>query len=687
MRKPYLLLVLLSGLWGIDKFDDIHVESHDSNTPIGDKHIHSTQDLAKKAKGETLGDYLENEALVESASYGSSVGRPVVKGMEGYRVGITQGNVASNDLSAMSQDHAVGTMPKTTQQIELISGPTSLLFGSYSGGVIRVKQDEHNAHLHTGMHFDSDIAYGTNQNDITASGTIGMGNEEYSLYNTLYYHQNDDYATGGGDKVVDSYAKTFEGHMVAGYKVDTHNVLKLYGDYLYNSYGIPNTTTGTTSILMHSYRYGLIWHVEDVGVFDHIESEIQDNRYLHYERESARNDGLFGQDQLTLSTLMGMELNDWHMDIHINYAQSALQVCHEHGKCSSFTDAARTSAEDGSELKKHYDLSGIAYAHSHPMPDTTQNNLTSALNLKHFFGDHEVTLGARLHYRYMDVNNSNIVEEWLMHTAIDSDYYRDEHKLETSFSLGAYSIISEDITMQNSLSYIERLPSDQEYFWNGFHHATDSYILGNRDLNKEQSLNVDSELLVVYGDFSTRVAGFYYHFFNYLYQNPLADSNGTLIKDVFHATPVWQMQEKEASIFGGSITQYYTLDLESQTLKISLGVDALRGVFHTGGNIPRMAPFSAKLGLEHIVGNVESRVSYKQVDKSRFLADNESFTPGYGWLDASISYTIKSNHSTLNLYLKGLNLTDSKAYNHLSFLKNYAPLIGRQIQIGLSGSY
>ena len=148
-KSSFIVLLALSSMSMAQEIqlESISVEADSETEFLEEKISKKTSSLAKEVKGETLGDFLENEQFVDSASYGAGVGRPVVRGMDGYRVGVTNGNIILNDLSAMSQDHAVGVMARASQKIELIKGPSSLLYGNYSGGVIRVLGEEHEKEL------------------------------------------------------------------------------------------------------------------------------------------------------------------------------------------------------------------------------------------------------------------------------------------------------------------------------------------------------------------------------------------------------------------------------------------------------------------------------------------------------------------------------------------------------------
>jgi len=148
--SAWLVLLSTSLLADEVELEQINVEAHSihqQEEEVSYSTTYDTQTLANHASGETLGDYLQNELGVNSATYGSAVGRPTVRGMEGYRVGIAQGGIMLNDLSAMSQDHAVRLNARVAERIEMVKGPASLLYGSYSGGVIRALGEEHDAKL------------------------------------------------------------------------------------------------------------------------------------------------------------------------------------------------------------------------------------------------------------------------------------------------------------------------------------------------------------------------------------------------------------------------------------------------------------------------------------------------------------------------------------------------------------
>ena len=95
-------------------------------------------DLRKKS-AHSLGDALKNEPGITNASFGPSVGLPVIRGQTGNRVQVLEGGISSLDASTLSPDHATTHETLIADRIEVLRGPASLRYGSRAvGGVVNV---------------------------------------------------------------------------------------------------------------------------------------------------------------------------------------------------------------------------------------------------------------------------------------------------------------------------------------------------------------------------------------------------------------------------------------------------------------------------------------------------------------------------------------------------------------------
>jgi iron complex outermembrane receptor protein len=74
-------------------------------------------------------------------------------------------------------------------------------------------------------------------------------------------------------------------------------------------------------------------------------------------------------------------------------------------------------------------------------------------------------------------------------------------------------------------------------------------------------------------------------------------------------------------------------------------------------------------------------VEVRWVDEQDRLADNETPTDGHTLLNASLSYRLYAGATATDLVLRGTNLTDEEARNHVSFLKDQVPLPGRDVSL------
>ena len=98
--------------------------------------ILSGEALARQL-GANLGDTVARLPGIHSSFFGPAVGRPIIRGLGDARVKILQDGVGVLDASSSSADHAVAVEPFLADQIEILKGPATVLYGSGAlGGVV-----------------------------------------------------------------------------------------------------------------------------------------------------------------------------------------------------------------------------------------------------------------------------------------------------------------------------------------------------------------------------------------------------------------------------------------------------------------------------------------------------------------------------------------------------------------------
>ena len=101
-------------------------------------HIVDEDSISTEAS-QSLGEAVDDLLGVSSADYGSAVGQPIIRGMSGSRVKILDNGIVNRDVSGLGADHLVDIDLGNAQQIEVVRGPSSLLYTNGTvGGIINV---------------------------------------------------------------------------------------------------------------------------------------------------------------------------------------------------------------------------------------------------------------------------------------------------------------------------------------------------------------------------------------------------------------------------------------------------------------------------------------------------------------------------------------------------------------------
>ena len=101
-------------------------------------HVVSGDDISATAS-QSLGESLDGLLGVSSADYGSGVGQPIIRGMSGNRVKILNNGMVVRDVAGIGADHVNDVDLNNIQQIEIVRGPSSLLYANGTiGGIINI---------------------------------------------------------------------------------------------------------------------------------------------------------------------------------------------------------------------------------------------------------------------------------------------------------------------------------------------------------------------------------------------------------------------------------------------------------------------------------------------------------------------------------------------------------------------
>jgi iron complex outermembrane receptor protein len=250
-----------------------------------------------------------------------------------------------------------------------------------------------------------------------------------------------------------------------------------------------------------------------------------------------------------------------------------------------------------------------------------------------------------------------------------------------SASIGANYEFAPDWRAGLSLSHNERAPSIDELFSQGPHGGSQQFLIGNPDLTKETSNGVELSVHRTAGPVHVQGSIYYSRFKNFIY---LAPTTGTDPDGL----PIYDYRQGRANYYGfeiGSDAKFgkaFGIDWGGEIV-----ADAVRARIKNFGPAPQIPPLRVLGALTGSRGQVDGRLEVERVAAQHRIAPNETDTAGYTLVNASLDYHPFAANPELTLSLQGNNLFDVVARRHSSFLKDYAPLAGRDVRLSARVSF
>ena len=164
-----------------------------------------------RQRSSVIGETVAGQPGVQSSYFGPGVGRPIIRGLDGPRVQVLSGGIGALDVSTISVDHAVSVDPFLADQIEILKGPATLLYGSGAiGGVVNVVDGRIPSRPIEGLSGRAELRGGSVNDERSGVARVDAGNGQFALHADYLRRSGDDYdAPGDGslentDSEVDS---------------------------------------------------------------------------------------------------------------------------------------------------------------------------------------------------------------------------------------------------------------------------------------------------------------------------------------------------------------------------------------------------------------------------------------------------------------------------------------------------
>ncbi|GMM73368.1 TonB-dependent receptor [Alteromonas gracilis] len=284
-----------------------------------------------------------------------------------------------------------------------------------------------------------------------------------------------------------------------------------------------------------------------------------------------------------------------------------------------------------------------------------------------------------------------------------------------SLSAGANWEYQKGHSIAVTLSRSERAPSQQELFSAGQHLATQSYEVGLvfdmdeeghiednlKDVKEEVSTNLDITFRKFTGSWGYSASFFYNQADDYIFQTSTGlialsehEEHGEHEEEELEGEleehghdehgdeeglPIYYFQQADADIWGFEAETYVDL---TDTLRLTVFGDYIRAEVEDD-NLPRTPPMRFGSELSYVNDGLSADVGFTWYDDQTEVASFETATDGYTLVNASVQYEFGTQGIDWVVFARGENLTDEEARVHRSFLKDQAPLPGRNFTMGV----
>ena len=685
----------------------MHLSVMESATPVS---VLSGETL-RRQQAATLGDTLEKLPGVQSNFHGNVASTPIIRGLSGPRVLITQNGLDVSDVSRVGPDHAVASEASTAKQIEVLRGPATLFFGSGAiGGVVNVVDQRVPTSTETRGEFVLETQTVNDQKLGTFNVTTGVDN--MAFYADGFYRDSNDYETPvapdiddpDGAHVVENSNEESSGFTLGTSYLFDQGYVGVAVERFEREYGVPgHSHGGDTSVFadLEQTKYQLLGEYNFTNDFlqsVHFRAGYTD--YEHAEVEGGLLGTTFSNETEELRVeLLHKPMAGWRGGISLHYKGSDVFAQGE----EAFT------------------------------PPSEMEMFAVALMEERHFGDFLVQLGARAESVTLDAS-SVLLPELDAHEHDDEhdhdEHAHDEHEHEgsefvrqfavdqeftpISLSVGVVYTINESYNVGVSLSRSERAPSASELLSFGPHIGTRTYeigalfdlseegefVLSQTAIDLETANNIDLTFRKTQGDVGFVFNAFYNQVDNYYFQEEtglFAESghdhdHGEEGHGEEEHSEDEHSDELPVYLFGSAdaILHGFELQVAWQTtdnLKLDFFADYVKARLKDGGALPRTSPMRVGSHVAYTLDNIRADLDITHFAKQDDISTFETETDGYTLVDASITYDIPLGDIDLSVYLSGENLTDEEARVHTSFLKDIAPRPGRNFAFGVRGYF
>lgn len=656
-------------------------------------------------RGSSLGETLDGTPGVSTTYFGPVASRPTIRGQDGDRIRLMTNGSASQDVSALSFDHAVAIDPLAIERIEVLRGPGALQYGgSAVGGSVNVITHR----IHEGPLFDAQggntgkalFSVGGAARERGGSVVLDAGNDRFVAHVDAFDKRSGDVRVplalpcdqaGSGTpataRALCNSDATARGAAVGGTLLFDHGYLGASVEGFRTTYGSVAEDTVTIGMQQSRTTVRGEWRALPAGL-QSVKAQWSGANYQHTEYSGGAP-----------GTAFKNRGGDWGVELRHQPLRWGV------GTPSAYTlEGVVAWQGEGGRFSAMGDEAFV--------PNTRSDN--RALFVFEELRLPGGKLNGALRWERVQVDANG-------HPTLPRFNVAQRRFNPFSAALGGLWEVggpSSGVTATANLASTQRAPRDYELYANGPHLATGAYEVGDANLGLERGQHLDLGLARQSGPHKLAFNAYLNRFQNYIGLQASGNQRDTEAHGV-SAAPCANGKSAESGCnadilpeyrFAGQRARFVGAEFSSQTrlvgngglaagrqpLALHLKLDAVRATNSTTGEpLPRIAPLRVGAELQwadnHGSLGWRARLGINHHTAQNRVPSTERSVAGYTLVHAALSYTGQWGGTQWQAFVRGDNLTNRLAYSATSMLTQSAPgrvpLPGRSIKVGVQVAF
>ena len=666
------------------------------------------EELDRKAAG-NIGATVGNQPGIHNASFGAALGRPVIHGLDGARVRIMEDRIDTLDVSVTSAEHAVAVDPFIANQVEILKGSSTLLYGSGAiGGVVDVHTGRIPHNALTGVNGRLDLKAADNGEGRNAVFRLDGGAGMLGWHLDGFSRKAENYEIPGFAESARQMAHEEEEEHEHEHEEEEHHddeeeeehhedeEEEIFGMLPASGFEVQGGSAGFSlvgdgflvgvSVSKLAVEYGIPGHDHGHG-HDEEEEHHDDEEEGHHDEEEEHAEDEHEDEHGEEGDAVG-DLDQTRVDFEAAFADpfpgiSSLNVRlgvndYAHDELEPSGEVGSAFENDAWEARAEVTHEAVAGWEGVAGVQTGDRSFS--------------VVGEEAFVPPVDTSNFGVfwvgersfpgfqLESGVRFDRVEHDPAAGANSTFSgiSASLGMVVPLDDEWTGTVLADYSSRAPVGEELYSNGPHFGTQSFELGDASLGEEGAFNLSATLGRRGERWSAHGTIYRTAFTDFIFQLPTGEHReGLVVRQFQQADATFAGLDVEASV---AVAQWEggQLDLNGMFDTVSASVD-VRG----NDSLPRIPPARVGVGMALENGPVSVHVDFMRVFSQEDAADLEFETDGYNDLRAYVDWDVQAGNLALSVYVQGKNLTDDEQRKHTSLVKDLVPEPGRTIEAGV----